>query len=224
MAPSYIGIDLTSGPERPSACAVLSASGSLLELRTDLREDGEIIALAVEHGPVIVGIDSPLGLPLGLCCLEEDCPCSQSSPLPGRIGERALAALGIGCFFTTKRSIIKRMVYRGIALRSTLSQAGFQVMEVYPYATKRRLWPSSRPPKKSTPAGLSFLRDKLHSLIPCLEDRPGPLTHDMCDALLAAYTLLLYSQGRAELLGVEGEVQIVIPSKTPEPSRLLQNY
>jgi len=39
-----------------------------------LNEDNDIIALADFYSPEVIAIDAPLSLPLGLCCLEEDCP------------------------------------------------------------------------------------------------------------------------------------------------------
>jgi predicted nuclease with RNAse H fold len=202
----FIGLDLTSSPQKPSAYAALDANSTAIALGA-VGTDPEIIATIDEIQPAVVAIDAPLSLPKGLCCLEEGCSCGQALPSAGRACERELARLGIPCFFTSKRSIIKRMVYRAIALQQRLSR--HQVIEIYPYATKVRLF--GKPiPKKTTPAGLEFLRQRLTALIPGLE-RERLKSHDLCDALIAAYTGYLYSQGLAEPVGDAEEGLIFIP-------------
>jgi len=146
---------------------------------------------------------------LGLDCLEETCPCQPLSPFKGRACERELAKRGIPCYFTTKKSIIKGMVYRGMDLKNRLQAQGHRVIEVYPYATKLRLFP--RPiPKKTTRQGLNYLKRHLASLIPNL---PQNLDHDLCDALLAAYTGYLHHLGETEPLGHLQEGLIFMPKR-----------
>lgn len=209
MRADFIGIDLTSSSRKPSAYVGLST-----ELQISLgflQTDSQIIAAVEQNRPALVAIDAPLGLPKGLCCLEESCPCQPLSPSQKRVCESQLAGLGIPCFFTTKKSIIKEMVYRAIKLKDELSERGYQVIEVYPYASKVRLF--GKPiPSKLKPQGLKFLQEHLVSLIPDLAQSREKLNHDLCDAALAAYTAYLYYQGKAELLGDEEEGQIVIPA------------
>jgi len=113
----------------------------------------------------LVAIDAPLSLPNGLCCLEESCSCQPRARVKGRSCERELARLGIPCYFTTKKSIIKAMVYRGIRLRTELEAMGYEVIEVYPYASKVRLF--GKPiPAKLKPAGLAFLKQHISQLLP----------------------------------------------------------
>ena len=147
---------------------------------------------------------------MGLCCLEEDCSCTPLSARKGRECERKLARRGIGCYFTTKRSIIKTMVYRGMALRDALAEHGVEVLEVYPYAAKVSLW--GKPiPKKTTPEGMAFLRERLGDLVSGVTAHEGKLTHDLCDAILAAYTAYLHYRGKTESLGIEEEAFIIVP-------------
>lgn len=206
-----LGLDLTTSPYKKAAYAVLTKELELLATGF-VAEDKEIIALAEELRPILVAIDAPLSLPLGLCCLEESCDCSPASPRKGRQCERELSALGIGCYYTTKRSIIKGMVYRAIALKERLEERGFKVIEVYPYASRKRLF--GKLPRKTTIAGRRTLQIKLRHLIPSL---PAPkeqlLSHDMLDALLAAYTGILYLEGRTQALGdpVEGLLHLPAP-------------
>jgi len=173
-------------------------------------DDEEIIALAEEQRPALVAIDAPLSLPLGLCCLEDSCACRPVSSRKGRQCERELSALGIGCYYTTKRSIIKGMVYRAIALKEKLEKRGFTVIEVYPYASKVRLF--SRLPRKTTVAGRQVLQEGLCHLIPAIASpQESSLSHDALDALLAAYTGVLYVKGRTEALGDPAEGLLHIP-------------
>jgi predicted nuclease with RNAse H fold len=205
----FVGIDLTSSGNKPSACAALDADLSIIRVGL-LSTDPEIVATMDKIQPAIVAIDAPLSLPKGLCCLEQGCSCGQALPLAGRACERELARLGIPCFFTTKRSIIKAMVYRAIALSSELSGRGYEVIEIYPHASKVRLFGKSIP-SKLTPAGLTALRARVAALMPNLASKAAELSHDLCDALIAAYTAYLYARGMAEPVGDAEEGLIFIP-------------
>ena len=205
----YLGIDPTCGPQGPSAFAVLDDQGRLHDLGL-VREDCDILALARRWRPRYLAIDAPLSLPEGMCCLEECCPCAPVSPDGLKAAERALLKEGIGLFRTTKRSIIKAMVYRAIGLRRVLEERGYAVVEVYPYASKVRLF--GRPvPKKTTKAGRQWLRQRLEGLVLGLREHGRPLGHDQLDAIVAAYTAYLHGQGQAEAVGDREEGVIVVP-------------
>lgn len=206
--PSYLGIDLTSSARHPSGYAVIDDGPRLLAVGL-VREDEDILALALHHGSHIVAIDAPLGLPAGLCCLEESCACLPTAPDGLRACERELRWRGIGLFYTTKRSIIKRMVYRAIGLRGRLEAEGLRAVEVFPYATKLLLF--GKPlPKKTTPEGVAYLRGCLEPLVKDLSTQ-GPLTHDELDGVVAAYTAYLLAHNRAEEVGDAVEAAICIP-------------
>jgi len=207
---SFLGIDLTSSPRKRSACVGLASDLDLV-FAGSLRHDTDMLAAAICERPRLVAIDAPLSLPEGLCCLEERCGC-EPSRLNGRECERTLAGLGIPCYFTTKRSIIKQMVYRGIALKSLLAEREIEVIEVYPYATKVRLW--GKPiPRKGRREGLDFMQTKLVDVMPSLAPYVAGFDHDLCDAALAAYTACLQAEGRAEAVGSPGEGLIWIPAR-----------
>jgi predicted nuclease with RNAse H fold len=176
-------------------------------------EDEELLLILGRYGPSLVAIDAPLGLPLGLCCLEEGCPCTPTLPHRGRVAEVELARMGIGCFFTTKRSIIKQVVYRGMKLARLLTSEGYQVIEVYPYATKLLLF-GKKLPHKTSPLGLAYLKDALSRLIPGLEAQREVFNHHLSDGLLAAYTAYLHHTGQTDTLGIPEEGTIVIPRVT----------
>ncbi len=206
---NFIGLDLTTSPTRKTACAVLDANLHW-QAQALLGNDEEIVALVETYRPALVAIDAPLSLPLGLCCLEETCSCRPVSPRKGRVCERQLSALGIGCYYTTKRSIIKGMVYRGIRLKAELEKQGQAVIEIYPYASRLRLFGPL--PKKTTVAGRQALQKSLRRLVPSI---PSPqedlLSHDALDALLAAYTGFLHDCGETEALGIPPEGLLHIP-------------
>lgn len=204
-----LGLDLTSLAERPTAYAVLD--GDRLADIGFAQSDGDIFALADTARPNLIGIDAPLGLPKGLGCLEEPCACGRCQPGPARIRACELELrrkLGVGCFYTTKRSIIKGMVYRGIALKQRFEASGFAVLEVYPFATRVRLW--GKPLyRKHTRAGRGWTHQRLLEIILGLPS--PPLGHHEADAVLAAYTCYLQSLGQAELLGEQDDGQICVP-------------
>lgn len=205
----FIGLDLTTSARRRTACVALGEGLDTFDWGL-CGGDEEIIVFVGRHRPAIVAIDAPLSLPRGLCCLEETCHCQPVSNRKGRRCERELSQLGIGCYYTTKRSIIKGMVYRGIRLKEELSSRGFVVIEVYPYASKVRLF--GRLPPKGTAEGRKALQRHLRKLIPVLPPPEESLySHDLLDALVAAYTGYLYNQGETEPLGEEAEGLIHIP-------------
>jgi len=210
---NFIGIDLTSSPERASACIGLDDNLNL-GFAGFLHSDTDLVALVISQAPRVTAIDAPLTLPKGLCCLEESCRC-QPIQGKGRECERQLARLGIPCYFTTKRSIIKRMMYRGVELKRRLEDRGYQVIEVYPYASKVRLW--GKPvPSKARSAGLALSRAKLANLMPSLTPHVADFDHHLCDAALAAHTAYLHHRNATEQIGSLKEGAIYIPKKIIE--------
>jgi predicted nuclease with RNAse H fold len=205
-----IGLDLTASPEKATAFAILT-KGTDIVAEGFVTDDEEIIALAEEQRPALVAIDAPLSLPLGLCCLEESCACRSVSSRKGRQCERELSALGIGCYYTTKRSIIKGMVYRATALKEKLEGKGFAVIEIYPYASRVCLF--GKLPRKTTVAGRRGLQEGLRCFIPAIPlIQESLLSHDALDALLAAYTGVLYLKGQTRALGDPAEGLLHIPT------------
>ncbi len=206
---SSLGIDLSASPKRPSFYACLDGQVRLTCLDS-FKTFGELFGFLEVHKPSVIAIDAPLALPLGLDCLEESHTCSPTLDQKGRTAEQELARMHIGCFFTTKRSIIKNLIYRGVKLCQKLETEGYQVIEVYPYATKVILFGDKMPPKNSA-RGLAFLKERLSPLIGGLDPYMHGLNHDGCDALLAAYTAHLHQCNRTDLLGIPEEGYIVVP-------------
>lgn len=157
-----------------------------------------------------VGIDCPLSMPTALHCFDPACPCPDITAGERKAAERAVVAMGIPLYWTTKRSIIRRLITQCIGLRERLEAAGHPVYEVYPFAAKVRLF--GRPiPRKDSPAGLDWLRERLRTRV---GDDPGILQagHDELDALLVAHVLRLLEEGEAAEVGDPLEGTIVVPA------------
>jgi predicted nuclease with RNAse H fold len=203
-----LGVD-PAFPGHGVAFALLDEDARLLRLG---RKEGyvDLLSLAQELAAEVIAIDAPLGLPAGWGCLDFPCTCGrcQRGPSARRAAERALARLGIGVMWTTKRTILRPLVEWAMAQRQALERAGKKVIEVYPYASKVALL--GRPPaKKTTAAGRQWLQAGLsrwvHGLAP---DRL--LSHDELDAVVAAYTAILWRHGQACALGEEEDGVIVV--------------
>ena len=210
--PTFFGIDLTSTEAKPSACLGLDDESQLVYFGF-LIENRDIVTLLNFYSPQVIAIDAPLSLPSGLCCLEESCPCKPKFPRKNRQCDQELRRQGIPCYPTSKKTFIKDLIYRGIELKTSIDcevkQAG-QVIEVYPFASKVRLF-GKTVPLKTTKQGMSFLKDKLGDILPGLKPYLDMFDHDLCDAAVAAYTALLYHQNRVEALGNSEEGLILIP-------------
>ena len=210
---TVMGIDLSASSKRGSAFALLDEKARLIDC-SQFFEPDELGSSLERHKPEVVAIDAPLSLPLGLDCLEESHPCSPIHDYKGRSAEQELARIRIGCFFTTKRSIIKGVVYRGQDISRSLSKQGIRVIEVYPYATKVILF-GKVIPSKVTSRGLTYLKGRLAMIVTGVEEYMDKLNHDGCDAILAAYTAWLYCNDQTDALGIPEEGHIIVP-KLPD--------
>lgn len=205
-----LGVGLRASAKRPSTVVALDQDSSILRMET-FGEDDELAKIAQDDKPQLISIGAPLGLPLGLCCLETSCSCDFSIPQrKGRLLELELSRMGISCFFTNKGSIIRNLIYRGISLRQRLQGLGFEVVESYPHATKMILFGDKVPPKNSA-ASLAFLKERLSPLIPGLENHINAMDRNGCDAVLNAYTGLLHIKDGTDVLGDEEEGTLVLP-------------
>ena len=205
-----IGIDLRASSNRPSTVATLDGQALVTYLST-FHTDGELLEILEACPPALIAIGAPLGLPDGLCCLEPTCPCEPGDPQKkGRQLELELARMGISCFFTNKRSIIRSLIYRGVNLNSKLAHLGYPVVEVYPYATKVILFGDRLPPNNSA-SSVTFMRERLPRLVQGLEPYMAGLNRNTCDALVNAYTALLHHRDETDMLGIPGEGLLTLP-------------
>ena len=206
------GIDLTSSETKPTACLGLNGELQLVYLGF-LSQDSDIIALVNLYSPQVIAIDAPLSLPEGLCCLEEDCPCQPKFERKNRQCDQELRQQGIPCYPTSKKTFIKSLIYRGIELKTVIAseaKQSIQVIEVYPYASKVRLFGKAIPPK-TTSQGIALLKNRVENLLPHLKPYLGMFNHDLYDAAIAAYTAFLYCQNMVDALGNSQEGLIFVP-------------
>ena len=205
-----LGVGLRASPNRPSTVVALECQSKVIFMNS-FGDDDDLAQMAQSLDPQLIAIGAPLGLPSGLSCLETSCPCTFDVPQrKGRLLELELSRMGISCFFTNKGSIIRSLIYRGIALSQRLRELGFEVIETYPHATKVLLFGDRIPPKNSA-ASLAFMKERLTPLIDGLSPHLDGLDRNGCDALLNAYTGLLHSKNATDVLGSPEEGTLVLP-------------
>jgi predicted nuclease with RNAse H fold len=198
-----VGIDLAGTPHNETGVAVLRSGR--LELLTTAGEDKEILALSGMAGRWgTVAINAPLTRPLGRCCLDDECPCRTDPGTRSRQLERDLGRMGVPALAT---ALIKILARRGALIASALREMGHEPLEVYPFATLRLLglpWVG-----KKTPAGRRKIHRALKPLVPGL-NHPKASEHQL-DAVVCAFTALLWRQGRTRTVGVPEEGLMTIP-------------
>jgi len=148
---------------------------------TTLYSDGELISYCCKRGADLIAIDAPLTFPSKGAMREVDRAMH-------KLGLRVLPPLFPGMVKLTKR---------GMKLSRRLKDVGFKVIEVHPHSTVRRLGLANR-----------------FKLLQELEDEGYLLLNDVSnvhevDAIIAAYTGVLYLNGLAEEVGGEDGVIIV---------------
>ncbi len=207
---SVLGVDLRASRKKSSSVAILDSKSHLTELG-GFYEDIELMKLVDDLRPDLVAIGAPLNLPSGFCCLDQSCDCRFSVPdRKGRLLELELAKMGISCFYTNKGSIIRELIYRGILLSQNLRDAGYNVIEVYPHATKMLLFGDKVPPKNSA-VSVSYMIGHLTPLVSGMEKHADDLDRNSCDAIINAYTGQLHAQSNTDVLGDPEEGILVLP-------------
>ena len=213
-----LGVDLRTSAKYGSAMAALDCNPSVTFLGRAFTDD-ELVERVESLRPRVVAFGTPLSLPEGLCCLEASCDCrARNTQRKGRQLELDLARMGISYFLTGKGSVIRRLIYRGIGLRERLTGLGFDVIEVYPHATKVILFGDGAPPKSSG-GSLEFIRERLTGLMGGLEERLESLDQNGGDALINSYTAFLHRRGDTDVLGRAGEGWLMLPRLVPEEIR-----
>lgn len=207
---SVLGVDLRASRKKPSSVAILDSHSHLTELDS-FYEDNGLMKLVDDLRPDLVAIGAPLNLPSGFCCLDQSCDCRFSVPdRKGRLLELELAKMGISCFYTNKGSIIRELIYRGILISKNLRGAGYNVIEVYPHASKMLLFGDKVPPKNSA-ASISYTIGHLTPLVSGMEKHADDLDRNSCDAIINAYTGQLHAQSNTDVLGDPEEGTLVLP-------------
>jgi predicted nuclease with RNAse H fold len=183
-----------------------------LELLTSAWTDAEILALAERAGPgATIAVNAPLTRPRGRCCYDDGCHCRQDPGTRSREVERALGRMRVP---TLACMLIKVLARRGNRLAAALRQAGWEPLEVYPYATLRLLGlPTAG---KKTKLGRLRIHHALQELVPGL-DHPAASEHQL-DAVVCAYTARLWREGRTRTVGDPDEGVMTIPDVSLAPA------
>lgn len=202
--PACVGIDLAGVDRVETGVAILRAGR--LEWLGSASDDRAVWAAATSAGRgAIVAINAPLTRPIGRCCLDDDCPCRADPGTRSRAVERELARRGVPTLAT---ALIKILARRGRSLALALRLAGYDPIEVYPFASLKLLGlPCSG---KKTPSGRAAIHRALRRRVPGL-NHPSASEHQL-DAVVCAYTAHLWRLGRASAMGDPAEGQMIVPS------------
>lgn len=198
-----LGIDLAGVEHRETGIALLR--DGRLALLTSAADDADILRRAAEAGAgAVVAINAPLTLPRGRCCLDDDCRCRHDPGTRSRQVERDLLHQRVPTLAT---ALIKVLARRGIRLAGALRAAGWEPLEVYPFATLRLLGlPTAG---KRTLLGRRRIHAAVQALVPGL-DHPDASEHQL-DAVVCAYTAHLWRAGCTRVVGAADEGLMVIP-------------
>jgi predicted nuclease with RNAse H fold len=199
---AIIGIDLTGSEVRPSGFAVLHKDNTLETMQVNT--DDEIIQLCKKYKPLLVSLDSPLGIPKGRTTCFDDDPGRQTYGIM-REAERELKRRGVNVYPCLIPSM-QRLTFRGMQLAKRLRRAGIRVIESYPGAAQDIM----QIPRKH--AGLPYLKNGLKEF----GMKEGKwykenVSHDELDAITSAIVGLFYLGGMYEGLGNDKEEYLVIP-------------
>src|SRR5215468_3557620 len=125
MTASFLGIDLAASPRRPTG--ICRIRGRRIET-ANVFGDEELLSFVGNIKPTVVGIDAPLFLPIGRCCLRNDCTCRRD--IHFRECDLELRRRGIR-FFPITLGPMRMLTERGRRLAAILSSAGHKVLETY---------------------------------------------------------------------------------------------
>jgi predicted nuclease with RNAse H fold len=110
---------------------------------------------------------------------------------------------------TLATALIKVLARRGARIAMALRMAGFDPLEVYPFATLKLLglpWE-----RKRTRDGRCRIHDALRPIVPGL-DHPGASDHQL-DAVICALTARFWREGRTLNVGDPAEGLMVVPNR-----------
>jgi predicted nuclease with RNAse H fold len=191
------GVDLAGSPGRPTGICVLQGK----KARVSVVYTDEEILQAIGSDIQAVGIDAPLSLPRGRCCLRDDCPCAGRAHF--RVCDLELRKMKIK-FFPITLGPMRKLTLRGLALKGTLEKRGLFVFETYPGAAQD-IWEI---PRQKDPQGLKQGLKKFQIGGNWL--RPG-VTKDELDALTCALVAGDYLMEKTTSIGDPAEGLMILP-------------
>jgi predicted nuclease with RNAse H fold/dephospho-CoA kinase len=206
---TIVGIDLTGSESRPSGWCVLRGSAATTEM---LNTDDEMIARITALSPAVVSIDSPLSIPFGRTCTEDDDPARAEFGIMRRC-ERELKRRGINVYPCLLPSM-QGLTRRGMRLAGRLRSLGVPVIESYPGAAQDIMGI----PRKG--AGEAFLKQGLADFGISGPFQSEPVRHDELDAITSALVGSFFLAGKYEALIGPAEDALIIPDlkACPEPA------
>src|SRR5215831_3211156 len=197
MGVRFVGIDLAASPQRPTGVCIIH--GRRVET-ANVFEDDELLKFVARAKPTNVGVDAPLFLPIGRCCLRDDCSCPRNVHF--RECDLELRRRGIR-FFPITLGPMRMLTERGVRLAGTLGSMGHTLLETYPGAAQD-VW--GIPRQRNTPG----LRRGLRRFVDF--DRRRMTCHEL-DAVTCALLAKLHAQGRTEVIGRPDEGWMVLPAR-----------
>ena len=206
----FAGLHIRANDRYQSTLVLINEDLKATTIHT-FNTDQEFHNLIKQISPSIIAIGSPTSLPLGLCCLEIDCNCNYTiEGHKGRISEIQMASMSISCFYTTRGSISKNLIYRSINISNELHSEGYHVIETYPHATKSILFGEYPTPTKQ----LMSPNTDSSTIYPFLTKQGDFSKWDKntYNAALSAYTAGLYNAELTDSLGTKEEGFVVVPA------------
>ena len=130
----------------------------------------------------------------------------------GDIVNPSLIKKGFRCFLTSRNSFVKSWILRCLNLNSYLQNQSINSIEVFPFATRRILFPHLTG-KKQTRLFREELVIQLTQWGVQFPQHRKSYSHDELDAMLAAVTALLHDLQQTESVGDERDGYITIPKR-----------
>jgi predicted nuclease with RNAse H fold len=222
----YVGLDPSASARKKSGICILDFKKEIhfIGKWNEFEEIDEILRPVIAKN-YLIGIDGPLQLPheLGMCCFSSPTVCNhrQTTSYKGRYCEALLIKKGYRCFMTSQNSFVKSWILRCLSLNKYLQKQSLNTIEVFPFATRRILFPDLTGKKQKTQFRKTLLGN-LQRWGVSFPQEDRVYSHDELDAVLAAITALLHGVQQTELIGDERDGFIVIP-KIMEKVHLYRN-
>ena len=192
---TFVGIDLAGSVKRPTGFCLLRDGYARTTIASG---DDDTMGRLCRLPPTLVGVDAPLFLPLGRCCLRNDCSCHG---VHFRECDLELRRRGIR-FFPITLGPMRQLTDRGIVLSRRLREMGHTVLETFPGAAQD-VWGI---PRQKDVIGLT------RGLAQLVRFRGAGLSCHELDAITCALLARLHHGGQTERIGRSDEGWMVLPS------------
>jgi predicted nuclease with RNAse H fold len=182
-----IGIDLAGKSKNPTGLAVLDGKSVKIGL---VYTNTQMLESIVNNGPALIAIDAPFSLPQRGILRKADAEMIKK-------GYRV---------FPPSLPAMKKLTLRTIKMNKLIEEKGFKTIEVHPTSTCKAL---DMPLKN-----WGKIQNILIQLGLKGDDLEGRalISHEI-DAVIAALTAHLYTNGETEALGTEEEGFIIVPKR-----------